>query len=57
VPQKGVLHQFEQDNKFHRILQLEQVSIVLQEFHGGIARGHFSLSISMKKILMLVIGD
>ncbi len=57
MPQKGVLYQFEQDNKFHRILQLEQVSIVLQEFHGGIARGHFSLGISMKKILMLVIGD
>jgi hypothetical protein len=29
---------------------------MLQEFHGGIARGHFSLEISMKKILLLVIG-
>jgi hypothetical protein len=53
---KGELYWFKQDNKFCQILQLEQVSTVLQEFHGGIARGYFSSNIRMKKILMLVIG-
>ncbi len=49
--QEGVLYIFEQDNKFCRILQLEHVSIVLQELHGGVTRGHFSFDIIVRKIL------
>jgi hypothetical protein len=49
--QKGALYKFGQDNKFHQILQPKQVSIVLQELHGGVAGRHFSSNIIVQKIL------
>jgi hypothetical protein len=33
---QGILYRFGQDNKFQRVLQLEHVSISLQELHGRI---------------------
>jgi hypothetical protein len=36
---------------FCQILQPKHVSKVLQELHGGIARGHLSFDIIVKKIL------
>jgi len=41
VFQKGTLYRFGQDNQFHQVLQPKQVSKVLQQLCGGIARGHF----------------
>ncbi len=34
---EGVLYKFGQDNKFRQVLQLKQVSTILQELHGGVA--------------------
>jgi hypothetical protein len=31
--QKGVMYRFEQDNRFCQVLQLKQISTVLQELH------------------------
>ncbi len=50
VLQKRVLHKFGHYNKFFRILQLEQMSIVLQELHG-VTGGQFSFDIIVQKIL------
>ncbi len=36
---------------FCQVLQLEHVSIILQELHGGVIGGHFSFDIIMRKIL------
>ncbi len=47
----GLLYKFGQDNWFCRVLQLEQVSTILQELHGGVARRHFSFDIIVQKIL------
>ncbi len=49
--QKGVMYRFEQDNRFCQVLQLKQISTVLQELHRGIIRRHFSSYIIMWKIL------
>ncbi len=48
---QGVLYKFGQVNMFCQVLQLEQVPTILQELHGGVAGGHFSFDITMRKIL------
>jgi hypothetical protein len=48
---KGVLYIFGQDNRFCQVLQLEKMSIILQEIHGGVVGGHFSFNIIMQKIM------
>jgi hypothetical protein len=49
--QKGVLYRFGQDNKFCQVLQLKQVSTILQKLHGGVAGGHLSYDFTMQNIL------
>jgi hypothetical protein len=45
------LYQFGEENMFHQVLQLKQVPTMLQELHGGVARGFFSFDIIVEKIL------
>jgi hypothetical protein len=40
VLQNGILYKFGQDNRFHRVLQIEWVPTILQELHSGISGGH-----------------
>ncbi len=49
--QEEIMYRFGQNNKFHQILQLNQVSTILQELHGGVTRRHFSSNIIVQKIL------
>ncbi len=49
--QKGVLNRFGEDNKFHWVLQLKQITKILQELHGRLARRLLSFNIIMRKIL------
>jgi hypothetical protein len=51
VLQEGVMYKFGQHNRFQEVLQLKQVSIVLQKLDGRVAGGHFSFDIIMRKIL------
>jgi hypothetical protein len=41
----------EQDNKFHNVLQHEQVPTILQELHSGVGGGHCFSNIMVRKIL------
>ncbi len=49
--QKGILYIFGQDNMFRQILQLKQVSTIMQNLHGGVVGNHFFFNIIMQKIL------
>jgi hypothetical protein len=51
VFQERIPYKFGQDNKFRQVLQPEQVPTILQELHGGVARGYFSFDIIVRKIL------
>ena len=47
--QNGIFYEFGQDNKFHRVLQPEQVPTILQELHSGVGERHLSSNIVVKK--------
>ncbi len=38
--QNGILYNFGQDDRFHRVLQPKQMLTILQELHTGIGGGH-----------------
>ncbi len=40
-----------QDNKLHKWFTMSKAHIVLKELHEGVARGHFVVDITTKKIL------
>ncbi len=49
---------FGQDNRFHQVLQLEQVSTISQKLHGGIVVMHFpSYNIVQKSWMMVISGQ
>jgi hypothetical protein len=43
--QEGIMYRFGQDNRFHQVLQLGHVSIILQKLHEGVTGRHFSSNI------------
>jgi hypothetical protein len=49
--QNGVLYIFGQDNMFRHVLQPKHVPTILQKLHSEVGGRHFSLDITMKKIL------
>jgi hypothetical protein len=51
VVQEGVLNRFGQDNKFHQVLQPEQMPTILQKLHATVLKGHSSSNITLRKIL------
>jgi hypothetical protein len=40
-----------QDNRLHKWLTTSKAQIVLKDLHEGVARGHFVIDITIKKIL------
>jgi hypothetical protein len=42
--------------QFCYVFQLEHVPTILQDLHSGVGGGHFSLDVTVRKFLMLVIG-
>jgi len=51
IMKKGIMYRVGQDNRMHRCLTTSKAHIVLKELHEGVAKGHFVIDITTKKIL------
>ncbi len=51
ILKEGIMYKVGQNNRMHKFLTTSKAQIILKELHEIVARGHFAIDITIKKIL------